>query len=212
MSCTAEPRTVGPEVDTYRIVEAITVRVKFCNRCRTLKPTVEYSPDKRNRDGLQGRCKTCIAIGVREVRRRNPTRTAAKKRAYLQRHPQRAAALAAAFRARPDQKAKTAERNRRWLEKNAPKNREKVRAYEARKLHATPGWANQEAIDEIYREADRLTRETGVPHQVDHIVPLNHPLVCGLHVETNLRVIPAAENMAKRNRWWPGILDCQRVV
>lgn len=47
------------------------------------------------------------------------------------------------------------------------------------------------------------TKTTGIRWEVDHIVPLVHPQVCGLHVETNLRVIPAIENRRKGNRHWP---------
>lgn len=50
-----------------------------------------------------------------------------------------------------------------------------------------------------YLEAQRLTLETGVEYVVDHIVPLRHPLVSGLHTDANLRVITAAENLAKGN-------------
>lgn len=71
------------------------------------------------------------------------------------------------------------------------------------RILATPPWACFHAIREVYREADRLTRATGVAHQVDHIVPLNHPRVCGLHVAANLRAIPAGPNMAKSNNWCP---------
>lgn len=64
----------------------------------------------------------------------------------------------------------------------------------------TPRWANRRAIDAIYAEARRLTIETGVPHQVDHIVPLLGRSVSGLHVEYNLRIVTATENAAKSNR------------
>lgn len=68
-------------------------------------------------------------------------------------------------------------------------------------MRRTPAWANQEAIRAIYDLAHRLTDETGVPHHVDHEIPLQGELVSGLHVENNLRVIPATENIRKRNKF-----------
>jgi len=65
---------------------------------------------------------------------------------------------------------------------------------------ATPAWADLRMIESFYIEAQRKSTETGVPHEVDHIVPLNNPGVCGLHVHTNLRVITKVENRSKRNR------------
>lgn len=71
------------------------------------------------------------------------------------------------------------------------------------RILATPSWADMRAIRDVYREAERLTLATGVAHQVDHVVPLNHPRVCGLHVDWNLRCLPAAVNMGKGNDWCP---------
>lgn len=68
---------------------------------------------------------------------------------------------------------------------------------------ATPPWADSRAIAAFYAEARRLTRETGELHVVDHVVPKINPLVCGLHVPANLRVIHWLENTAKSNLWWP---------
>ena len=68
---------------------------------------------------------------------------------------------------------------------------------------AMPPWANSFFISEIYDLARLRTRLTGVAWEVDHIVPLRNPLVCGLHVEHNLRAIPKMQNKTKGNRYWP---------
>lgn len=77
-----------------------------------------------------------------------------------------------------------------------------VRRKRAKDL-ATPLWANREKMVLIYQAAKEISSATGVKHHVDHIVPLKSDLVCGLHNEFNLRVIPAAENLRKHNRYWP---------
>lgn len=86
-------------------------------------------------------------------------------------------------------------------------------ARRAAKLSATPAWLTEQhhrRIEEYYVEAERLTRETGEPWEVDHIVPLLGRFitidgarvreVCGLHVPWNLRVIPSQDNRSKSNK------------
>jgi 5-methylcytosine-specific restriction endonuclease McrA len=63
----------------------------------------------------------------------------------------------------------------------------------------TPRWANKSKIKELYHTAKKLTEQTGVRHEVDHIIPKRHPLICGLHVEHNLQILQRTDNLQKTN-------------
>jgi hypothetical protein len=62
----------------------------------------------------------------------------------------------------------------------------------------TPPWANLDLIREIYEDCISKNKTAGrAAFHVDHIIPLRGKYVSGFHVETNLRVIPAVENLKK---------------
>jgi hypothetical protein len=78
-----------------------------------------------------------------------------------------------------------------WLGRNPRAERVALAAL------SCPDWADGRAINDMAREAKRKTLATGVPHVVGHIYPLSHPIVCGLTVPNNLRVMTKKEN----DRW-----------
>lgn len=87
---------------------------------------------------------------------------------------------------------------------------------------AAPPWLTQEHHDTIwmiYGEAEQRSTWTGLPFEVDHIVPLTgickktgSHIVCGLHVPWNLRPIPEKVNASKKDAFesdWPITNDDQ---
>ena len=90
----------------------------------------------------------------------------------------------------------------RWVRNNPAKANAQTARRRATKLDATPAWANKFFMEEAYRLAALRSKVTGIKWHVDHMVPLRHSKVCGLHVESNLQVIPALTNVKKGNRSW----------
>lgn len=77
-------------------------------------------------------------------------------------------------------------------------NKEKVYAENAlrraKKLKATPAWVDKEGLKKVYMDCPE-------GYEVDHIVPLNSNLVCGLHVPWNLQYLTREENLRKNNKF-----------
>ena len=69
----------------------------------------------------------------------------------------------------------------------------------------TPIWAEIEEIEALYAEAKRLSTETGIRPEVDHVVPLFGRFVSGLHVLANLQILTRSQNAEKNDGcryWW----------
>lgn len=66
---------------------------------------------------------------------------------------------------------------------------------------SAPPWVDRQALYRLRDQARAMTELASEPFELDHIVPLNHPRVCGLTVPWNLQILPAKVNGAKRNNW-----------
>jgi hypothetical protein len=201
---------------------------KTCTNCGIEKPTSAFSKDKKRKDNLQPHCKDCYKVyrvaNAERIRKRkheeylrNMHRYKNRARRWRSENVEHKKELDKAWR--ENNKERKAANDREWYEANKdhkkvydqeyrveyyPKNkyrwthqRAKRRAAE---IDATPPWVNIEEIEIIYKECKKLTRKTGVPHEVDHIVPLLGKNVCGLHVPWNLQIISADDNRSKGNK------------
>jgi hypothetical protein len=133
----------------------------------------------------------------------NIVKANASSKAWRLAHPEtNAAAVKAWVAANPERRKEIANN---WRIANPEKVNAVYAKRRAQKKQAAPAWANDFFIREAYHLARIRTMATGIKWHVDHIVPLSSKLVCGLHVEHNLQVIPASINQSKNNRRWPGM-------
>lgn len=143
-------------------------------------------------------------------RKSNPDLIRQQQRAYRKVDPEKTKAADALHN------AKAKPRRDAWYEKNKESQLLKSSQYakekpwlkaaakakrKSAKLRATPLWADLPQIKLIYLEAARMTRETGIRYEVDHIIPLQNSLVCGFHCAANLQVLTRTENRKKNNQF-----------
>jgi hypothetical protein len=71
----------------------------------------------------------------------------------------------------------------------------------ARRLEATPLWADVKLILAWYGLARVMSDTMSEKYEVDHVVPLRGRNVCGLHTQDNFQIITRSENARKSNKW-----------
>lgn len=105
--------------------------------------------------------------------------------------------------ARQEKRDQIKARHQIWLASNRHVRAASRSRRRAAKMKAAPAWADKQKIQEFYFAARFLSMVTGEWYHVDHVVPLQSKIVCGLHCESNLAVVTSRENWAKFNTIWP---------
>jgi hypothetical protein len=89
------------------------------------------------------------------------------------------------------------ERHERWRIKNAGHVRSESKKRKIKIKQATPPWFESKDVEIVYKKAVEFGFD------VDHIVPINSDIVCGLHCHDNLQLLHKSVNCSKKNRYWP---------
>jgi hypothetical protein len=163
-------------------------------------------------------CRACVNARRRQKRVTDPSGLRARDRARQgpKRNEQSRASRARNLtkrrsydrvrNAEPVRLASIVRRSREYAKRHPGRVNALTAKRRARLARATPSWLDERQLVEI-RGLYELAQELGPGWEVDHIVPIRSPLVCGLHVPWNLRVIPTTENRRKGNRLVLGAAD-----
>ena len=139
-----------------------------------------------DRRAKTGECLTCRADFLITWREKNPTKVKQHNATQYVNHTQKI-------------KANVKE----WSKNNPVKILAHTRKQQTRRLMRCPKWLTLDdywMIQQAYELASLRTKMFGFSWHVDHIIPLQGKTVSGLHVPTNLQVIPAVDNVRKGNR------------
>lgn len=172
--------------------------MKTCTKCNEQKPLDRFSKTTKSADGYSYHCKDCHAKYMKEYQKRP------KSKIYCSEYHK-------------NYYAKNKEKLSLYMENWTQENKEYLREYDkkryeenkyvyiarvakrkAKLLKATPVWADHEKIQMFYGFAKAMDfYNPFTKHHVDHIVPLQGKLVCGLHTHHNLQILTAEQNLSK---------------
>lgn len=167
--------------------------MKKCYKCENTRPLEDFHKNKGMKDERLNLCKPCHKEQGKQSRLRNPD---CRKQEHARNRNKKG------FLTREEWKKEMASKK---LGKKA------VAIKYAHKRH-TRTKIKDELTDFVMEEAAKLCKMrqniTGFAWHIDHIVPINHKLACGLHLYTNLQVVPAEWNLRKKHlnmdTYWNG--------
>lgn len=183
---------------------------KRCTKCGLKKATEEFHTDKQKTDELASACKVCKRLQNIGWKKANPDAKRELNKRWAELNPDKVLASNRAWNKKNPEKLLA--KNQRWMEKNRDKARHVVSQWKQRnsahvqqlnarryaaKMNAVPCWFERDAVALLYAKGAEFGWE------VDHVVPLQSDLVCGLHCWANLQLLACEDNAAKGNRYWP---------
>lgn len=173
-------------------------------------------PCKRNHIALRltsdRSCMECASLKSRKKYQINAEQVKSKRRAAYAANPEPEKAIARIRSAEWRKANPNHEGTKAAKRAYAASPRGKIKKYvatakrRASQIQRTPKWLSAidfERIENEYKLATLLSKVTGSPWHVDHVIPLQGKFVSGLHVPSNLQVLRGSENVAKANKFLP---------
>lgn len=189
---------------------------KECNQCKLTKIIDKFPKERSSADGHKNQCKDCVLENKREYVINNKELVESQKKAEYIRNRDRYLEYRSKYYKSNRESVLAKSRvhyyanqdrilayNREYSKLNSEKRSRKASERDLRLKQKQPQWveAFKDDILKIYKERQNLDVTTGIKHHVDHIIPLTHIEVCGLHVPWNMQILTQSENCSKNNQF-----------
>ena len=161
--------------------------MKKCFKCLETKELTFFHKHKGMSDGHLNKCSVCVVQDVAHWRSKNPD---ARKKEHAKIREQKGFLTREEYF---DKRRKNAIGRKSSSIKYMHKRRMLVKETHLMEFDSF-------VMEEAIRLCVKREKVTGFKWHVDHIIPLLHKKVCGLHNANNLQVVPALWNMQKGNR------------
>lgn len=191
--------------------------LKCCSKCKEYKDISLFSTNKEAKDGKHYWCRECTNSSRRgkkyTISEEAKLYRKEYKRKFLETEQGRLQKSKWDKKYRDTNKEKISAQKkefkrknpaivREWKKTEYEKHRDAyiLRAYNrlGRIKAQTPDGVDYSIISIIYQQARRLSEDTGLKHEVDHIIPLSKG---GKHHQDNLQVLPWYENRWKGDKY-----------
>lgn len=147
-------------------------------------------------------CRPCVSAYNKVYREANADKIAAQKLEWKQANRDHVAAKDKAYAdANPEKKTLA---RKKWIAANPGKDVAAKALNAQKRKKRIPTWLSEDdkwMVEQAYELAAVRSKMFGFKWHVDHVIPLNGKRVSGLHVPTNLQVVPWIDNLKKHNKF-----------
>ncbi len=177
----AVTRPVFLPIYTSCVCYTSVMKTYSCYKCQTKKLATEFYKDSSRKQGISSKCKACAKETWKSI-----------QETYS---PEKRAETSAA-----KQRRKYANRVAKGKSINTKTSVVRKRLNSARRRVGSTQWEDRTITFKVF-ELKAYWNEIWPEEQlqVDHIIPVLHPLVCGLHVHNNIRLMTKKDNSIKSN-------------
>lgn len=190
-----------------------------CKTCEVTKTLSEYGKSNRHKLNRKYECKDCFNSRNRKRFENNSflkKERNDRKKKYMSKPENRQKVLNSQKKKRLDNieyykikeklyrennKESIREAQKKYAEKNPHMTKKRKLLRSKKEKNALVSWRDVKKIKEVYKKARTMDKVSTEKYHVDHIIPLNHPDVCGLHVSVNLQILTRSQNCAKINKF-----------